>query len=73
MAKRYRYPRVRDLREDADMKQKEVGEYLGLKQHSYQRYESGEQNLTLDHAIRLATLYKVSLDYLTENRELIDE
>ena len=73
MPKRYRYPRVRDLREDADMKQKEVGAYLGIKQHSYQRYESGEQNLTLDHAIRPAELYHVSLDYLTENRELIEE
>lgn len=69
MKKRYLYPRVRDLREDHDMNQTQVAEILGIKRNSYQRYETGEQNLTLEHAMTLAKFYKVSLDYLTEKAE----
>ena len=71
MKRRYIYPRVRDLREDNDLNQTQVAEILGIKRNSYQRYETGEQNLTLEHAIVLAKFYKVSLDYLTERMEEI--
>ena len=60
----HNYQRVRDLREDADMTQKQVAEVLGMYPTQYRRYESGESELPMDIAIRLAELYKVSLDYI---------
>lgn len=72
MKKRYFYPRVRDLREDHDLNQTQVAEILGIKRNSYQRYETGEQNLTLEHARVLAKYYNVTLDYLTERAEILE-
>ena len=56
--------RIRDLREDADLTQKQVAEYLLCDQSLYSQYERGVRMLPLDLAVRLADLYKVSLDYL---------
>lgn len=56
--------RIRDLREDADLTQKQVAEYLLCDQSLYSKYERGVRILPLDLAVRLADLYKVSLDYL---------
>ncbi|HIX33461.1 helix-turn-helix transcriptional regulator [Gemmiger formicilis] len=56
--------RIRDLREDADLTQKQVAEYLLCDQSLYSKYERGVRMLPLDLAVRLADLYKVSLDYL---------
>ena len=58
------YPRIKDLRNDADKTQAEVAEDLGLYTTTYQRYERGENNLPLDIAIAIAKYYNVSLDYL---------
>lgn len=58
------YPRIKDLRTDADKTQAEVAEELGLYTTTYQRYERGENNLPFDIAIILAQYYNVSLDYL---------
>ena len=57
--------RIRDLREDADLTQKQVAEILLRDQSLYSKYERGERELPLSLAIRLADLYQVSLDYLT--------
>lgn len=57
--------RIRDLREDADLTQKQVAEILLCDQSLYSKYERGERELPLSLAIRLADLYQVSLDYLT--------
>ncbi|MBQ7897336.1 MAG: helix-turn-helix transcriptional regulator [Clostridia bacterium] len=65
------YQRLRDLREDRDMKQSQVAEILGMKQQQYARYESGIQEIPLHHIITLAKYYNVSLDYiagLTNNK-----
>lgn len=59
------YPRIRDLREDADLTQKYVSTYLHCDQSQYSKYERGERALPLEYAIKLAELYGVSLDYLT--------
>lgn len=59
------FPRLRDLREDSDKAQREVAEYLGIQQTVYSRYERGYQTIPLEHLIRLADFYQVSLDYLT--------
>ena len=58
------YPRIRDLREDHDLTQQEVSNYLLMKQPQYSRYERGERDIPTDVLIRLAKLYKTSTDYL---------
>lgn len=57
--------RIRGLREDRDLTQKEVAALLHCDQSLYSKYERGERLLPLDLAIRLADYYGVSLDYLT--------
>lgn len=56
--------RLKDLREDHDLKQSDVAEILGISQQYYQCYESGKNELPLRHCITLAKYYKVSIDYL---------
>ena len=56
--------RIRDLREDHDLTQKQVADYLLCDQSLYSKYERGERALPLESAVRLALLYRVSLDYL---------
>ena len=58
------YPRLRDLREDHDLSQQQVAEYLGMKQLQYSRYERGLRDIPSDVLIRLALLYKTSTDYI---------
>jgi transcriptional regulator with XRE-family HTH domain len=57
--------RIRDLREDNDLTQKTVAEYLMCDQSLYSKYERMERPLPLDAAVKLAEFYHVSLDYLT--------
>lgn len=59
------FPRIRDMREDADLTQAQVAEMLGIAQTVYSRYERGYQTIPLPLLIRLADQYQVSLDYLT--------
>ena len=64
------YPRLRDLREDHDLSQQQVADYLGMKQPQYSRYERGHRDVPTDVLIRLAQLYRTSTDYilgLTQN------
>ena len=56
--------RIRDMREDRDLKQREIAEFLMCDQSLYSKYERGLRSLPLDAAIRLAKYYGVSLDYL---------
>lgn len=67
--------RIRDLREDADLKQREIANYLLCDQSLYSKYERGERVLPLDLAIKLADYYHVSLDYLVgrTNRKEINK
>lgn len=60
------YRRLRDLREDHDLTQKQVADYLGMKQPQYFRYEQGYRDLPTDILIRLADLYHTSTDYILE-------
>lgn len=59
-----KYQRIRDLREDADLSQKELAEKLGLYTTTYARYEQGKQEIPFYLAIELAKFYDVSLDYI---------
>lgn len=64
--------RIRDLREDHDLTQKEVADYLHIKQNTYSQYENGQRQLPLECLIALAKLYKTSTDYilgLTDQKE----
>ncbi len=56
--------RIRDLREDRDLKQKQIADYLMCDQPLYSKYERGERALPLDYADKLADFYGVSVDYL---------
>lgn len=56
--------RIRDMREDADLSQKVVAEYLLCDQSLYSKYERDEHALPLELAVRLAEFYHVSVDYL---------
>ena len=56
--------RLRDLREDSDLKQKELADYLHIKQNTYSQYENGQRQLPVDVLIKLAKYYKVSTDYI---------
>lgn len=56
--------RIRDLREDADLTQTEVAEYLGTSQTMYARYERGANEIPVRHIIKLCKFYNVSSDYV---------
>lgn len=56
--------RIRDLREDADLTQKEIADYLLCDQSLYSKYERGERVLPLELAVKLAQYYRTSVDYL---------
>ena len=58
------YRRLRDLREDNDLTQNQVAQYLEMKQPQYHRYESGVRDIPTDVLIKLANLYKTSVDYI---------
>ncbi len=58
------YPRIRDLREDADLSQAKMANILHMHKTTYVRYESGERELPLNIAILIAKYHNVSLDYL---------
>lgn len=65
--------RLRDLREDADLTQAQVGERLGLSQRTYAYYESGQRMVPPEVLCALGDLYGVSVDYLlgrTDRREM---
>ena len=56
--------RLKDLREDADLKQKDIAEYLHVKQNTYSQYENGQRQLPIDILIKLAQFYHVTTDYI---------
>jgi len=60
------YKRIRNLREDADLSQRQIAEIINMHKTTYARYETGEREIPLNIAILLAKYYKVSLDYLAE-------
>ena len=58
------YNRIRDIREDRDIKQSVLANYLGVHQMTYSSYEIGKLSLTADVLIKLAKYYNTSVDYL---------
>ncbi len=60
------FRRLKDLREDHDLRQTDIAEILGIKQTVYSRYERGFQTIPIEHLIKLADYYNVSVDYILE-------
>lgn len=58
------YQRIRDLREDKNLTQKQMGEILSCSQRVYSNYERGELDIPTDILIKLADFHGVSVDYL---------
>lgn len=58
------YERIRNLREDHDLKQREIAEFLSCSQRVYSNYELGQRDIPTDVLIRLSSFYDVSVDYL---------
>lgn len=56
--------RIRDLREDADITQKEIAAYLHIRQNTYSQYENGQRQFPVNVLIALAKYYKTSVDYI---------
>lgn len=59
-----RYENIRNLREDHDLTQKQVADYLHITQTNYSKYELGKVNIPVEVFIKLADFYSVSVDYL---------
>ena len=65
------YLRLKDLREDADLNQVQLARLLGMSQTGYSKYETGENDIPTEVLIKLAQIYKTSVDYilgLTNNK-----
>lgn len=64
--------RLRALREDQDLMQQAVADYLHIRQNTYSQYETGQRQLPLELLVALALYYHTSTDYileLTDQRE----
>lgn len=59
-----KFDRIKDLREDSDLRQEDIAQLLGISQTVYSRYERGYQTIPLAHLLRLADFYQTSTDYL---------
>lgn len=58
------HQRLRDLREDANLKQENIARILGMKQQQYSEYERGKREIPIRVYIKIAQYYGVSLDYV---------
>lgn len=67
------FQRLKDLREDHDLKQEDVAKVLGIQQTQYSRYERGVQMMGIDKYIVLAKYYDVSLDFIVGIRTKPDK
>lgn len=63
------YRRLRELREDHDLTQRQLAEMLGMAQPQYYRYEQGYRDVPTDILIFLADLYKTSTDYILDRTD----
>ena len=58
------YPRIRHLREDADLNQTQMAKLLKMSQTGYSKYETGENDIPTHILIEIAKIHKTSIDYL---------
>lgn len=68
-----KFKRLKDLREDHDLFQKQVAQLLGISQQYYSEYEKGNRTIPISHLITLAKYYDTSIDYivgLSDNKSI---
>lgn len=58
------YERIRNLREDMDLRQQDLADYLNCSQVAYSRYESGKRDIPTETLAKLAIFYNTSVDYI---------
>ena len=58
--------RLKSIREDRDITQKQIAEYLHIGQNTYSQYENGQRGLPIDALINLALFFETSTDYILE-------
>ena len=63
------FKNLRAIREDRDIKQKDIARYLNVSQNTYSQYETGVISLTAEVLIKLANYYGVSIDYLLDRTD----
>ena len=61
--------RLKDIREDHDITQRELASYLGISQNTYSQYESGKRQIPIEILIRLADYFHTSTDYILERTD----
>ena len=61
-----RFKRIKDLRENHDMLQKDVAKLLGISQQYYSEYEKGNRTIPIQHLITLSKFYGTSIDYIVD-------
>ena len=65
-----KYERIRNLREDSDLTQMELGQLLHISQRAYSHYEAGTRDISIGVLIGLADIYKVNVDYLLHRTDV---
>jgi len=60
------YKNLRAIREDRDIKQKDIANFLNVSQNTYSQYETGVISLTAEVLVKLADYYGVTVDYLLD-------
>lgn len=65
--------RLRDLREDKDLKQEDIAKVLKITRQQYQLYESGKRKIPIDLLIELCKFYNVSADYILGFTDTLSE
>lgn len=63
------FRRIKDLREDHDLTQKQLAKELNCSQQVYSNYELGQRDIPTDILIKLSNFYKVSIDYILETSD----
>lgn len=63
------FKNLRAIREDKDISQKTIAQYLNVSQNTYSQYETGVISLTAETLIKLADYYDVSVDYLLDRTD----
>ena len=63
------FKNLRAIREDRDIKQKDIAKLLNVSQNTYSQYETGVISLTAEVLIKLSEYYKVSIDYLLDRTD----
>lgn len=65
--------RLKDIREDNDITQKTLSDYLNIKQNTYSQYETGQRQIPIDTLIKLAIYFNTSTDYILGLTDVVDK